>query len=60
MEMLKGLEKILKNLLVITKKELVLTLLFSNHIVIINFDTIEWENEADMAPEMLYEESIPC
>lgn len=25
----------------------------------INFDTIEWENEADMNPEMLYEDSIP-
>ncbi|MHC1683008.1 MAG: DUF2442 domain-containing protein [Clostridiaceae bacterium] len=23
------------------------------------FDTIEWKNEADMDPEMLYEESIP-
>ena len=23
------------------------------------FDTIEWENEADMDPEMLYQDSIP-
>jgi Protein of unknown function (DUF2442). len=23
------------------------------------YDTIEWENEADMDPEMLYEKSIP-
>lgn len=26
----------------------------------ISFDTIEWENKADMDPETLYEESIPC
>lgn len=26
----------------------------------VSFDTIEWENEADMDPEMLYEDSIPC
>lgn len=25
----------------------------------VSFDTIEWENEADMDPEMLYEDSIP-
>ncbi len=25
----------------------------------VSFDTIEWANEADMDPEMLYEDSIP-
>ena len=25
----------------------------------VSFDTIEWENEADMDPEMLYEDSVP-
>lgn len=25
----------------------------------ISFDTIEWCNEADMDPEMLYEDSVP-
>ena len=25
----------------------------------VNFDTVEWENEADIDPETLYEDSIP-
>ena len=25
----------------------------------INFDTVEWENEADIDPETLYEDGIP-
>ena len=25
----------------------------------ISYDSIEWENEADMDPEMLYEDSVP-
>lgn len=25
----------------------------------VSFDSIEWQNEADMDPEMLYEDSIP-
>ena len=25
----------------------------------VSFDTIEWANEADMDPEMLYEDSVP-
>lgn len=38
-------------------KELRDTDIFSS--VKISFDTIQWDNEADMDPEMLYEESIP-
>jgi hypothetical protein len=25
----------------------------------VNFDTVEWQNEADIDPETLYEDSIP-
>lgn len=25
----------------------------------VSFDTIEWKNEADLDPEMLYEDSLP-
>lgn len=26
----------------------------------VSFDTVEWENEADINPETLYEESVSC
>ncbi len=38
-------------------KELRNTSVFNS--VRINFDTIEWENEADFDPEVLYQNSIP-
>ncbi|MGJ0909195.1 DUF2442 domain-containing protein [Clostridium botulinum] len=38
-------------------KELKDTSMFKS--VKVNFDTIEWENEADIDPETLYEDSVP-
>ncbi|AKC62825.1 Protein of uncharacterised function (DUF2442) [Clostridium sporogenes] len=38
-------------------KELKDTSMFKS--VKVSFDTIEWENEADIDPETLYEDSVP-
>jgi len=26
----------------------------------VSFDTVSWKNEVDLAPEILYEKSVPC